>query len=126
MQRNYKVSYSYTGYQFPEGFPLNSFYCIKKVQFPRNLNITNTFQYWIWRPYSKNRISPTHASSPEYLNMYTISISIASNIAGFEPSRFFIDQNPTILIQNMMEYLRQISCAVYKQRQQGIFMCCIT
>ena len=40
-----------------------------------------------------------------------ISVSVASNITNFESPRCFINPDPTILIQNMMEYLRLISIA---------------
>ena len=50
-----------------------------------------------------------------------ISVSVASNITNFESLRCFINPDPTILIQNMMEYLRLIGIALRKQISSKYF-----
>ena len=50
-----------------------------------------------------------------------ISVSVASNIINFESPRCFINPDPAILIQNMMEYLRLISIAARKQISSKYF-----
>ena len=50
-----------------------------------------------------------------------ISVSVASNITNFESPRCFINPDPTILVQNMMEYLTLISIAARKQISSKYF-----
>ena len=63
--------------------------------------------------------SKTNQSTSAKLNWISkhvpISVSVASNITNFESPRCFINSDPTLLIQNRMEYLRLISCATHKE-----------
>ena len=49
-----------------------------------------------------------------------ISISVASNITGFESTRYFINSKPAVL-QNMIEYLRMIGISAHKQMTTKYF-----
>ena len=120
MQRHYKVCYDRTIYHFPGGFHKSPLTIFEKLE-SLGIHTSEESRYYklfaVWD--MEAMLQKTNHSTTTKLNWISkhvpISVSVASNITNFESPRCFINPDPTILIQNMMEYLRLISITARKQ-----------
>ena len=55
-----------------------------------------------------------------------ISVSVSSNVPGFTSAQGFVNQEPTVLIQDMMNYMSCIADSVYEAAQQKTWAPVIT
>ena len=106
--------YERTKYVFPGGFHKNDHTIFKKLQYldifvPLNERFYSKFSVWdmeaLLLKLDQNVTEKLHWISRHEL----ISVSIASNIDGYNNPKCFVDTSSESLITKMVEYLKEIS-----------------
>ena len=114
LKRHYGSCYERTKYIFPGGFHKTDQTIFEKLEFldifvPTNERFYHNFSVWdmeaILLKVEQNVTDKLHWISKHE----PISVSIASNVDGYNNPKCFVDISPQKLISKMMEYLNEIS-----------------
>ena len=114
MRQHYNVCYNRTKHMFPGGFysvPITIFDNLKSlnINIPKNLEYYDKFVVWDMEAVlMKKEISTT--DKLKWVSQHVpVSVSIASNVTNYEEAVCFVNENSIELIDQMMNYLSEMS-----------------
>ena len=120
MQRHYKNCYKRTKYNFPGGFHKSSVTIFDKldslgIHTPAKLRYYKHFVVWDMEAMLQ-KINQRTSDKLQWISRHVpVSVSITSNVQGFESPRCFVETSTSTLILKMMTYIKRISFDAYSK-----------
>ena len=116
MKKHYVICYNQTKHVFPGGFysiPVTIFDKLRtlNIDIPENLEYYDKFVVWDMEAVLLKREILTSDKLTWISEHVPVSVSIASNVAGYESPVCFVNEKSDELINEMMTYLSEISAS---------------